>query len=572
MLLVVLRMPARRAATLLLGTALVLIAGVAAQDIDADGIPDGNESALAAQYAPVLRLHPKEPFYPVAVDYVLGNSQLKRATEEGNRTIDVYPDAESMSLLTDPDDKHYLDNVHGGIRDDGIREHFTAIKEYLEPTVYARVTGRTDGSIAVQYWLYYPFNEGPLNRHEGDWEVVQVILKEGEAVAATYSQHFSGQSADWDDVIMREGHPVVYVALGSHASYFRPYQGVLGLHDDAVSGNGPAFTPDDYEIILLGELGAHEPEQGWLDFAGRWGEWGEYDDALVGRRGPPGPAYGGNAGRWRNSVLWDLRVTKLDPGWLWVTWFVANFTLLFLIYLFLRLAWTFIGVGKAVRARSTFGALRPGPVLAVVGAAIVVVAVPLAWYKLELKVPEGNYSTEGYVTVFRVDGVEGLQMNDPQSNRGLVSLLYLRLPIGLLLVSAFALLVLDCAKATRPRDLQTRLIKSGVERLLIPLVPLLLVVVFLGSILSLSSEVLLDEDVPEAVDDMVESVQSSPLGGRYRGEVAYLGEASLRWGLGIGSIMIIAGGALQLLGGLLLVGSREPPRPSPRGLPRPSLP
>jgi len=41
-----------------------------------------------------------------------------------------------------------------------------------------------------------------------------------------YSQHCLGQRRDWSETPRFEGtHPIVYVALGSHANYFTP-----GLH------------------------------------------------------------------------------------------------------------------------------------------------------------------------------------------------------------------------------------------------------------------------------------------------------------------------------------------------------
>lgn len=84
---------------------------------------------------------------------------------------------------------------------------------------------------------------------------------------AVYSQHFTGESASWDDVErIDETHPRVYVALGSHASYFKAYQGKLGLESDVV-GNAFTLEPDDFQIVNLGERGAgnHDSSQDWLE-------------------------------------------------------------------------------------------------------------------------------------------------------------------------------------------------------------------------------------------------------------------------------------------------------------------
>jgi hypothetical protein len=48
------------------------------------------------------------------------------------------------------------------------------------PTQYAHVFwwNRAEGLLAIQYWFYYPFNEW-VNRHEADWEHIQIILRAG---------------------------------------------------------------------------------------------------------------------------------------------------------------------------------------------------------------------------------------------------------------------------------------------------------------------------------------------------------------------------------------------------------
>ena len=101
-------------------------------------------------------------------------------------------------------------------------------------TVYGRMA-RDGGAIVLQYWLFYydnlyryPFL--PLGTiwqsHEGDWEVVNVVLSNTKRpLSVGLSQHCSGETRPWADTELRDGHPTVYVALGSHANYFQP-----GLH------------------------------------------------------------------------------------------------------------------------------------------------------------------------------------------------------------------------------------------------------------------------------------------------------------------------------------------------------
>jgi hypothetical protein len=86
------------------------------------------------------------------------------------------------------------------------------------PTVYAHVaTERArPGKLALQYWLYYVYNDWN-NLHEGDWEMVQLVFDAPDARAALeqeptsigYSQHEGAERADWadDKLELVNGHP-----------------------------------------------------------------------------------------------------------------------------------------------------------------------------------------------------------------------------------------------------------------------------------------------------------------------------------------------------------------------------
>src|SRR4029079_19345280 len=101
-----------------------------------------------------------------------------------------------------------------------------------QPAVYAHVA--TDpghpGKLALQYWLFYAFNEFN-NLHEGDWEMIQLVFDAGDArhaletqpVEVGYSSHEGAERAAWgdDQLALVDGtHPVVYPASGSHANKY----------------------------------------------------------------------------------------------------------------------------------------------------------------------------------------------------------------------------------------------------------------------------------------------------------------------------------------------------------------
>ena len=61
-----------------------------------------------------------------------------------------------------------------------------------------------------------------MQAHEGDWEMVTVLVRNGRPVTVGYSQHCTGERRPWAAVERWQGstHPVVYVAAGSHANLF----------------------------------------------------------------------------------------------------------------------------------------------------------------------------------------------------------------------------------------------------------------------------------------------------------------------------------------------------------------
>jgi len=521
------------------------------QDSDGDGIPDTVESYLAEKFAPVIHLHPDEALLPVGIEYALNNSELLLKKDGSVQLVDHSPTPESLSRYNSSDSRYFLDNIHGGIDDTGVIDHFKSLRGDLPPVVYARViSGGNASSKIVQYWFYYPFNNGPLNSHEGDWEMIQVRLEGEEAISASYSQHFSGQTAQWKDVLLRDEHPIVYVALGSHANYFRSYQGVLGGQSDKVSGSGQTLEPDNYQLVLLGELGDHPASQGWLDFSGRWGEWGGTGDELRGRRGPSGPGHGDNWEKWGNPLQWASDLPELNTKWLWLSWLVANFVVLFSSYVLIRGVWKLFGLGRAVWNRHVLKGLGVGAALAILGAFITVLGILQPWFFVNLNVSTGSFKTAGEATLLLLDGSHGLQINDPESNRGLVTLFGLRMPLGFFLLSGLIFLVLDTLGAKSGRKLRWRYIRSGLSNVLIPVVPIILFVLFLGPAVAglVQSRV---GELPASVGDMISSVSKNPLGGFYEGDVEDIGTVNLRWGLGPGSFLIVAGGLLKVLGGIL---------------------
>lgn len=137
--------------------------------------------------------------------------------------------------------------------------------------VYGHARRDPQGRLWLQYWLFYYYNDFRLvgsllagGKHEGDWELVQLRLNASEQPdLAVYSQHKEAERRPWAEVRKSGNSPLVYVARGSHANYFRAGSHFTGVWFDQADGKGPEITPK-LEVV--------EDTTPWMLWPGRWGD------------------------------------------------------------------------------------------------------------------------------------------------------------------------------------------------------------------------------------------------------------------------------------------------------------
>src|SRR5829696_8586809 len=197
-----------------------------------------DEQALAERFAPVVRLveqdvecGPGEPYRPSDVELVLGDPSVAlRGPWAEDDMLQAGPTAVDLGKGLYG---YHLDYPGNPLEAGCDYEKWARVSGAgAAPTAYAHVTtepGRED-RIALQYWLFYPFNDY-TNKHEGDWEMVQVVFAADDAaqaleqtpIAVGYTQHEGLEVAEWDDPkleIVDGTHPVVHPAAGSHANFY----------------------------------------------------------------------------------------------------------------------------------------------------------------------------------------------------------------------------------------------------------------------------------------------------------------------------------------------------------------
>jgi Vacuolar protein sorting-associated protein 62 len=209
--------------------------------------------------------------------------------------------------------QHYADAPHTpaaatdllSIADKDYRSRAQALHAHPEyaNVVYGHVATDREGAVWLQYWCFYFFNDYNLighlvkaGLHEGDWEMVQVRLGPGgQPDHAVYAQHAHASGRPWDQVECVPGtsRPVVYVARGSHASYFEPGTHWTGTWLDYADGKRQSPDRQRLETIADGD-----PRYHWVSWPGRWGDTPKHG-GIAPADSPRSP---GVRGHWRDPL------------------------------------------------------------------------------------------------------------------------------------------------------------------------------------------------------------------------------------------------------------------------------
>lgn len=390
--------------------------------------------------------------------------------------------------------------------------------------------------------------------------MIEIILDSAseEPLYAVYSQHFSGERASWNDVEKMDGtHPVVYAGLGSHANYYRPYQGKIGLESDTL-GSASTLRPNDFQIVRLGELGAgNHPDSPWLDFGGRWGDWKELADISRGMAGPRGPGHGENGSKWLNPVSWALNTFFVNQNWFILCWIAYYFVYIFLIVLVAISVWKVwviikrkkegkLGIKSIMQTKESIGII-----LGIVGLILYLFAMILPWYIVRGNIQTKTMQTLGETDLILIDGLNGLRINTLQSDQGLAQLFGIGIPFAIIFVANVILTVFDIIGVEKARNLSRKYIISGI----ITLIPVMIILIFItqlaGLIPQFAGAFSGGTPLPTEVEQMARSMSSSPILGSYAGTLDAYGKIYVWWGLGIGSYLFIAAAIMKFVAGVV---------------------
>jgi hypothetical protein len=230
------------------------------------------------RYLPQLRFDSGEDFFPLSVRAITNIIGNKLARDSDETIAERLPGGKGLRLSYLRGGEKYPNGDE--IKDDDklMEFHFNKdsyLKSARELQADSRYSDRMYGRVIpikendkvtgawLQYWFFYYYNDYPRvgGDHEGDWEMIQLKLDSNAVpVFAVYSQHGHGTKCSWEKIQKVDGRPIVYVALGSHANYFR-----AGAHGQDFDNDGAKH----HTMKWLITIGSSSP--GWLNWPGFWG-------------------------------------------------------------------------------------------------------------------------------------------------------------------------------------------------------------------------------------------------------------------------------------------------------------
>jgi hypothetical protein len=245
----------------------------------------GEHDALLKRFQPALRYDSNEQFFAdSAVQFMVtpGCELRRKRTDQGAGALlaSAPPNAGEPALALDflgpktyADGSEVLDGDHLGLTGKDYRAQYRTLRmahPELNNVVYAHAI-EANGRLWLQYWLWYFYNDYQLSfalgTHEGDWEMVQYRMDDdaGHPDIAIHAQHRYGEMRPWEEVEKLGDRPVVYVARGSHASYFE-----AGFHQteawyDLADGKRRMKHRPALEIL-------ETDTPAWTLWPGRWGD------------------------------------------------------------------------------------------------------------------------------------------------------------------------------------------------------------------------------------------------------------------------------------------------------------
>ena len=238
------------------------------------------------RFAPEIRLHSEESNEPSSVSWFLERVRMRRDIFGPDEHILDRGDVTIETLISQSDggehsgdgsrQTQFFLEIHGDDKETTKQGDLASAECY----VHFRRDPAHFSSFDIQYWFFYPYNGFSVGEHEGDWEHITVgVTPDFDHIRRIFfSTHAGGDWLNRPEVDFNEtGHPIVYSAKGSHASYSETgAHHRTGLPDDHTDDGGPIWQTWK-NLKAVGETFRPINGQLLVKYTGRWGEIGKFD-------------------------------------------------------------------------------------------------------------------------------------------------------------------------------------------------------------------------------------------------------------------------------------------------------
>ncbi|MCA9770596.1 Vps62-related protein [Candidatus Dependentiae bacterium] len=313
-------------------------------------LPETTVINLAQTFAPEVRFHKKESYYPSSIDWFAKRCELRKRNPNGSTTLVLERPINDSSILKNYPTKDYP-NGFNQINDYYLAPTTDKITRAGEPlvnkeckaTCYYHIQDKHNDGIVIQYIFFYPYQGDTVNinilgkkvfnigSHEGDIEHIDVHLRKTDELGnylnykldqVHYAAHGNkphGKLLQARDVkIVDKTHPIIWAAQWGHASHEKNV--IFDIDTlDHTSNDGVRWKCWESPCINLGDRDKPAKGQEWLLFGGRLGATKEVTDKKLTTKvtnSPVGPSI--DSPWWRHSPKqYDLVYTidaKIESG------------------------------------------------------------------------------------------------------------------------------------------------------------------------------------------------------------------------------------------------------------------
>jgi hypothetical protein len=197
-----------------------------------------------------------------------------------------------------------------------------------------------------------------------------------------------------------------------------------------------------------------------------------------------------------------------------------------------------------------------GSLLGLGAIVLTIVGLFLPWYSISASSQNGLLAQQGGVTLLKIDGINGIQVNlftgtGADSTSGYASLFSLAIPFAILIAVGAIMLGLDIIGVRTGKSLGLKFITKAIGFLL-PFVFIFLFINQLPSFLPFAAGLLPGQSILPQMDSLVRTVASNPIAGSTTTTFPIIGATSVAWGYEIGAYLFLGAAILTIIGGVLI--------------------